>query len=293
MAKKSSHKRKVKTFFQTFKKSAFKPDYYREVLKAPFSFSLKYFLAFFLAINLVTALFIISFLAYQILPQANHLEEKIAKAYPEELTIEIKDGQASTTGSEPYFLPLNPDWFPSELAEGLKQQPIQNILVIDTQADPLEIKKYQTFFFLTKDSFVLTGDRGEIQVHSLENVGDFTLNQQVVKKAWQRIRPRLKWILPAAIIFLLLGFLLTTLGLKFFFVLITSLISWPLARITKLEKINYRQALQINLQAISLPTVISALFQFLGAPPKIPFFQGIILIIYNLIIFSSLREKAN
>ena len=55
--------------------------------------------------------------------------------------------------------------------------------------------------------------------------------------------------------------------------------------------LNYKKALKINLYAVTLPTIIAAAFMLFGADPKIPFFQAIILLIFNLIIFSSLKEK--
>ena len=78
---------------------------------------------------------------------------------------------------------------------------------------------------------------------------------------------------------------------KFVSLLFTTIFSWILAQVFKLRSINYAKALQINLHAVTVPTIIMSLFEAIGVNPPIPFFQGIILMIFNGIVFASLRER--
>lgn len=286
-------KNKLNTFFSTFKNSAFKPSYYKNILKAPFSFSLKFFLFLFLALSFLTVVAASIFLVQRVNPFINQLKTQLPSFYPTELVIEIKNGEVKTNVAEPYFVSLDPEWFPQEIREALKTQPLQNIIVIDTQAQPTDIRKYQTFALLTKNDLAVIAENNEIRINSLEEIKDFTLNQEMVKTGWQAITPYFKWIIPASIVLLLIFIPIGTIMGKLIYLLIISVLSWILSLLfrPKLEAINYGKALQVNLHAITLPTIIIALFQFLGVQPQIPFFQSIILLIFNLIIFSSLREK--
>lgn len=281
---------KLKTFFHVFKNSLIKPIYYKDVLKAPFSFSLKYFLFFFFTLSFLNVVIFSFFLIQKVHPYIERIKTQAPQFYPAELTITIKNGQVSTNVSQPYFIPIKPELFPEELGQVIKQQPIQNILVIDTLAEPSEIKKYQTFALLTKDSIAFIANRNEIRIQSLEEIKDFTLNRQIIKEAWQQVIPYLRWIIPGVIIILFLTIPFLTIMIKFFYLVVFSLLSWILVKIMKLG-INYAKVLQINLHAITLPTVIIAIFQSLGADPRIPFFQSTILLFFILIIFTSIKEK--
>jgi len=283
-------RKKLKTFFYTFKNSLLKPDYYREVLKAPFSFSLKYFLFLFSFLNFLTALTISLLLFQRVSPAIKTLQTKTVEIYPQELKITIKKGQVSANVNQPYFIPLKADLFSGRIKQGLENHPIQNILVIDTQSSASEIDKYQTFALLTKDSIALRAENNEIRIHSLREIEDLTINREKIAQLWEKIAPFLSLIVPLISLLLLIFLPLFRTAFKFAYLLVFSLLALAVAKIFKL-KINYRKALQLNLQAITVPTVIIALFEILGTRPNIPFFQTIILLFFNLIIFTSLKEE--
>ena len=282
---------KLKAFFYVFKNSALKPAYYQDVLKAPFSFSLKYFFALFLALSLFQVVALGFLFQQKALPYLQNLKTRLPGFYPNELEIKIKNGQVVVNVDQPFFVPLKPDLFPDNLAKALSNQPIQNILVINTQANPMDINKYQTLALLTKDSLVLKQNRNEIKIQSLKEIKDFTLNKTILNRWWQQIIPYFRFLLPLIVLFLFLIVPSATLTSKLFYLGAISLISWLIAKLVfKLKKINYQKALQINLQAVTLPTVVLILFQSLGLAHRPPFFFTIILFIFNLIIFSSLKK---
>lgn len=283
--------KKLKAFFYIFKNSAFKPVYYLDVLKVKFNFSLKYFLFFFFVISFLTA----ATMSFSVVQKGRPFLEKVKKTvpqlYPKNLNIDIKDGQVSTNVPEPFFIPIDPELFPPDISKALKTQPIQNIMVIDTSVPPSEIKKYQTFVLLTKDSVAFLGDQGEIRIQSLEEVKEFTINKDVINTAWQQVLPFFDKVIPFVIVALFLFIPPAFVIGKFFYLLFLTFLTWIIAQVYKLRSVNYGKALQINLHAITLPTIIVSVFQLLGVTPKIPFFQTIILLIFILIIFSSIKEK--
>ncbi|PIS08754.1 hypothetical protein COT75_04705 [Candidatus Beckwithbacteria bacterium CG10_big_fil_rev_8_21_14_0_10_34_10] len=283
---------KFKTFLYAFRNSAFKPKYYADILKTPFSFSVKYFVFLFLFLSFITVLSISYPLITDFKPALEKFKNDAPKLYPTELVLDIKNGLVSTNVLEPYFIPLEPSLFPEEIKMGLEKQPIQNILVIDTSVPASEIKKYQTVALLTRDSLAILGDNNEIRIQTLEEIKEFHLDKEIVKTGWGMIVPYFKYIIPGIIIVLIIFVPLFTLIGKFFFLMFFSLITLITARLFSNKEVNYSKAIQLNLHAITLPIIIVSLFQAFGAPPKIPFFQSGILLIFNLIIFSSLKENS-
>jgi len=286
--------KKVKTLITTFKKSLLKPDYYRDVLKAPFTFSLKYFIFLFISLSIAAALIITVFLTTVVNPYLNKLKKNFPEIWPQKLELKIKDGQLTTNVEGPYFIPLKGDIFPERISQSLNNQPIQNILVIDTQAQSEDIKKYQTLAFLTKDSLVLRSGSDEFRVQTLDKFGDTQITRKKITQAWKQITPFFKWLIPAAALFLL-TILPTYLIISklIYLIIFSALIFLGITIFSKKlkNKLDYSKILQINLQAVTVPIVVTILFHLFSAPPKIPFFQGIILLIFNLLIFSALKPK--
>jgi hypothetical protein len=282
-------KKRINTFLYVFRQSLFNPQYYTNVLKAPFFFSFKYFTALFLVLSLLTSLAASFFINQEVKPYFNRLEKQLPSFYPADLQITIENGRVNTNVQEPFFIPLDPDLFPDEFGQALKQQPVQNILVINTQAHPSDLDQYQTIALLTKDSLAIIQDKNDIRVFSLKDVQSFTVNQKIVSSAWNRILPYFRWLIPILILIIFLTVPTVTIATKFLYLALFSLIPFLISKVLKIQDLSFIKALQVNLHALTLPTVIAAGFQLLGVVPQIPLFQTIILLIYNLIILTSLK----
>lgn len=280
--------KKFKTFLYVLRQS-FNPNYYHEVVKTKFSFSFKFFVFFFLFLNIIQASAISIFLSQQLKPIIAKAKTEIFNLYPADLNLTINNGVVATNVNEPYFIPINPDWFPQDLKQALQNQPIQNIMVIDTKALPTDISKYQTFGLLTKDSLTVQ-TQDETRIRSLNNITAVQLNKQVVDEALKKIVPYFNWITPLIIVTLFIFLPIFIILIKFFSLIIFSIITWLTAKLFKL-KLTYAKSLQLNLHAIVVPTFIILLFELLGVSPKIPSFESLILLIFNLIILASLKEK--
>jgi len=283
--------KKIRTFLYVFRNSFIKPDYYLEVLKVGFSFSLKYFLFLFFCLSFITVVSFSSLMFAKAQPYMAKLKTEVINLYPDELELTIKDGTLATNVAEPYFIPLKPELFPQEIADGLKKQPIYNIIVIDAQANPADLKQYQTFILLTKNSLAYLQNRNEIRIQSLEEVKDFSLDKTKFSQAWQKAAPFIDWLIPGLIFLSLIFVPVFTIVSKLIYLCLFSLITLIIFKLFKLKKLKFVKAWQINLHAITLPTIVIALFQVLRAEIKIPFFSTIILLIFNLIIIATIKEK--
>lgn len=285
--------KKLNTFFYVFKKSLFKPTYYEEVLKAPFSFSLKYFIFLFFLLSLTNIISLFLLFSTSIYPYLNKIKNNLPDFFPADLVLQIKNGSLSINQPEPYFIPINKKLLPDNFSEEIKNRLIDNFVVIDTQAEPSEIRKYQTFLLLTKNHLAIRDEKQSITIHTFEDVKNLYLTQDIIKEIWQKITPYFKYITLFFLIFLLIFIPLLTISSRLFYLFFISIFSWIIAAFfkKKVGKISYLKALQINLHAISLPILITFLFQFLQNPPNFPFFQTIILLLFNAIIFASLGEK--
>ena len=96
---------KLKTFYRTFAKSISSPKYYKDILKAKFSFSLKYLILLLFIVNLITTIKIGTFL-YKYYPQIGpfigEVKQTVVDFYPQELVLTVKKQKISTNVKEPY-----------------------------------------------------------------------------------------------------------------------------------------------------------------------------------------------
>lgn len=279
--------KKIRAYFYSLKKSLISPDYYQDVLKAKFSFSLKFFFFSCFLLSLVLGT-IYSYNAHGLLKEFILKLEDLPQFYPEDLVVEIKNGQVKTNQPEPYFMPL-------PFSETVKEYPLPslNLLVIDTQANIEDITQYQTLALLTSNSlaFRTSKETQEIRVYPLTRIQDFTLDQVLVKTLWQKISVYFKYLVPLATLFIFLGLFMAIPFSKFIHLLIFSLITLVFARILK-TGLSYKKSLQVNLHAFLLPTLVQVIFDIGGLRRiPIPFFYSLILLIFNLVILASLRGK--
>lgn len=290
--------KKIRAYFYSLKKSLISPDYYQDVLKAKFSFSLKFFFFSCFLLSLVLGT-IYSYNAHGLLKEFILKLEDLPQFYPENLVVEIKNGQVKTNQPEPYFIPL-------PFFKTVKEYPLPslNLLVIDTQANIEDITQYQTLALLTGNNlaFRTSKETQEIRVYPLNRIQDFTLDQVLVKTLWQKISVYFKYLVPLATLFIFLGLFMAIPFSKFNHLLIFSLITLVFARILLRSNariispiiktsLAYKKSLQINLHAFILPTLVQEIFKLGGLTIPIPFFYSLILLIFNLVIISSLKEK--
>ncbi|MGD9129143.1 MAG: DUF1189 family protein [Candidatus Woesebacteria bacterium] len=103
---------KIKIFFYAFINS-FKPSYYKDVIKAKFSFSLKYFAFLHLLLSLVLAFSVLIPLSKL---DAKDIANKLSTIYPEELEITVGGDGLSINQELPYVVDLPSSLFDQDSA---------------------------------------------------------------------------------------------------------------------------------------------------------------------------------
>jgi len=189
--------------FKNIKDSIYGPEYYKEVLAKPASYSFKYYFLFALIVSLVITV-CFSFMAIpKIKAFADYGSTKIVELFPAELRIDVKNGQVSTNVQEPYFIK-----FPGELKAKENSEisnknlsNIENILVIDTKNDfNLDtFNSYKTFALLTKNSVVYYKDNG-IEMQPLESSMNFSVDREKVASVIDKIKPYIKFVYPIVVL---------------------------------------------------------------------------------------------
>lgn len=171
---------KITRFFQNVSKSLFDLEFYKEIIKTPLSFSFKYlyFLLFLTAV--INTLFFLPnlFLLKSGLPSFVKTVETTAKnLYPSELIINIKNGTLTTNVKEPLAIKLPTEFDPN------KETGIENLIVIDTKANPADIKKYKTAILATKNAITYPEDKS-YKIYLLE---DIKQNVKIDKNTYENI----------------------------------------------------------------------------------------------------------
>lgn len=282
---------KIKTFLRAAYRSATQPNYYLDVVRAPFSFSLKYFLclsvllaiAYAIDLGVTSPPKLSSFLAQSV--------AAVRESFPEELEIEIQDGKVSINTEEPYYVKLEDDSSREESSEGdltvtvngqvIDPREFENLLVIDTQAQIEDLETYQTMALLTENRLCLISDEdGEIRCVDLGGFDGLKINKSWVENFLQTVSPFIPFvdlalialIVSATVVFYPLAQLVAN--------LFGSLVIWLISVISK-AGLSYSKSYQMGLHARTLPIVLEVILNLSGV--SLPF-QGTILFLAFLAI---------
>lgn len=250
-------------FLNNIKSSIYNPDYYKEILNKPFSYSLRYFLSLVAIIALISTI-TFSFLTLPMINKfINETAPKALNYYPDNLEITVKSGKVSSNVVEPYFIKL-----PSEIKSEVqgskdystKTSPdltkIDNLLVIDT-ASPLTVnlfQNYKTLVLLSGDS-VAYYDNNAIKIQSLDQSINGVVNKAKFSEVLDKIMPYLKvspfLLLPIVFIFSFIGFIIGNL----IYLIFGAFVIWLMFKIIK-KNLEYGKAYQIGLHAITLGVIL-------------------------------------
>ena len=284
-----------KVFFYVWKRSFSEASYYKDVLRARFNFSLKYFLFFCFILSIITTIFII---VKELIPFNEFIStfpQELISIYPPELEIKINKGIATTNVPQPYFIPVSRfreafDEVRKEI-KGLQSDKIENILVIDTNATIDDMKKYQTYMLLTRNHLSSYKDNWNIETISLDNINNITINKNFVRKIVNPFIPIFKlfyffaapFIFTGLLIFFTISQLIYLLLIAFILFLGAKLISYP---------ISYTKSYQIDLHLATIITPFFLLLSALRINVQFPFLRLIIFTVVGLFILHSLKTSS-
>lgn len=281
----------LKTFLYSLRRSVSDPAYYADVLKAPLSFSYKFFFFFCLLFGLISAITVSAAAVPTINQISAKIKDKAATLYPENLEISLKDKKLAINQPSPYFIPFSfKEWF----SEDLPDTSFTNLLVIDTAStNPTkDIKEYQTMALLTADSIAFRGERNEVRVMSWDEaqVDNATFNYQTYRSILDKITPFLKYLSGIAAGFILLFFMIFFPVSKLVHLAVFSLIAMLVSKLMK-PKLTYKQTFQIGLHAFTLPTLATEILRVFTYKTPVPFLYSLIFLVYFLLILSRLEKK--
>jgi len=246
----------MKKFFADFKNSIYNPNYYKEILHKPFSYSFKYFLTFSLVVSFLMALTLSLVLLPKFTPILSNLELKVTRNYPQGLEVKVENGQASANVPQPYFIKT-----PQSVRASGSQIEKDNIIVLDTE-NTFNLDKfysYKTISVLNKDSFTYL-ENDKLTIQSLRSIPNITINKENIS-TW------IKSVAPFIGLFYPLFFVGVFIGMIFYFIfqmvylLPMSLFIWLVAKMKNI-KAGYWKSYQIGMHIIS-PLII--LFFLLSA----------------------------
>ena len=271
--------KKLKFFFSVFKRSLIDPKYYKNILKAPFSFSLKYLYFLLLILAFIHALVFSVTVAIFIPAIPRFLETTktvVRNIYPDDLVITVKQGELSINQPEPYKINI-----PTEI-KNLDEMAAQidTLVTIDTQAQVSDYPDYNSFVLLTKDSVVFYDDDTNfsdrvvgyrvISLKDTEFADDAVLTKDIYLNLVNQVLPYLNYLKPLAYTLIILSliiapFVIAAFGLllRLIYLLFIAAILWLFVKVAKI-KLTYKKLYQLVLHTITLPIIFVSVFKLVG-----------------------------
>jgi hypothetical protein len=148
------------------------------------------------------------FIYTKIFPAAKNLGVNLLlfaeNSLPENATVTVKNGVASSNLPEPFFISVDKGMLEQILSGELTSRTGSakiRLLTVDTAGKAEDFERYQSLALLTKNSFV-TYSEGKISISPLRNIDDITVSQKDITTAITEFNKNK--LISSAIIYLLL-----------------------------------------------------------------------------------------
>lgn len=261
---------KILIFIRTFWKSLTNPSYYKDILSAKFSFSLKYLFSLLLitslAFGIVTSIRII-----KLIPQVpgfiDSTKKFLTEIYPKELKITLKDKKIKTNVKEPYYID-----FPQN--KNFTGAAFKHFVVIDTKGEVESYPKLESMFLLTSDALVTSsGGRSYETIPLTDFFAKAPDGTSIDQKGYEAILngsiPYFSKIIPNILKIVVMVMIVVypvfraAAGLLVEMTLLLP-ISFVLFLFAKLAKrsISYAKSYQFSMHGLTIPILLSFLFGF-------------------------------
>jgi len=271
---------KLKTFFLTYYQTISNPMYYNDVIKARFSFSLKYFFVFYFLLSILGSL-VFTLRTKPLLERlVSSTVTDLESSYPEDLVLEFtKDSLAVSGVEEPFSFP-----FSSALETEALSEEYDSFIAIDTQSQD----NRAAMVTLNSKDFTLLYPDGRKQTTNYSDIEpNVTLTKSLVREQLPVIQAAIQEIftvLPFVIFFinavftplLMLGVLLILSGFVY------------LAIQFGKREISYKKVYQLSLHTITFAETAGFLQRVLFWKLNVPsifmmaFFGATLLAIWNM-----------
>lgn len=282
---------KFKTFFHVLIKSHSSPSYYKDLLPTKFSFSLKYFYLYFVFYALIGTVYIGIIVAPPVSRFLSVLPQKVIDMYPDELVVTVKNGEVSTNVVEPYTIPLTrfEEVFDFDNVLGTDTESMQNLVVIDTNAQVEDYVGYSTLVLITKKTVVWSDDDGT-HLYNLTADDSFTLTKAEVTDFVNQVKPLTRYVIPAMVVAAFLGLFLFVPSGYLIYLLFFALLFWLLSKILK-TGLTYKGSYKLGLHLATVYATISGLFIMVKVPLSFPFLRTIFLLVFGFFVLRQISAS--
>jgi len=279
---------KLKAFYYSFYKSVSSLSYYKNVVLAPLSFSVKYFLMLTILVSVgISTVATISALP-KIQKGLNSFINTAANYYPDDLIITSKGGQININKPEPFIVP-----FPKgslELTSQTKKE-LENLIVFDSNGTLDDMEKYKTLILVNKSNLLIQS-QDKIEARSFKDYPDGRLTKQEVVKTIDSIKPFISLVPVIMFLAILFGTLLYYAGVKFILVLPVALGLMLVGNIKKLQ-MPFSKYLQIALHTFTLPLIVEIVSMVVKFPIQLPLWFFILNLLFGILVVSKLKPNSN
>lgn len=271
----------MKNFFQTIKDSFYSREFYSKIGGKPFKSILGYFTLLVLFLTIIRAVSLYNPLVNNVPKEIKKGAEELINCYPDNLEVNISNGQATTSARQPYFLSCDKEKSASESA----------FLVIDTGTTFSKEKfdEYKTPIWLTKNALVAKKNSFETNTYSLEKINNFKVNKNEINTLYNKTSAYFIYVGPSllsiASVLIYLGYIF-----RLVYLLIFSLLVFLISGLMK-KDFSYFQVYKTSVYAITPALLIELLLDLTRNWTNFNGFPFMITVITMGILFINLKSE--
>lgn len=281
---------KLKTFFRTLTQSVTSLTYYKDVVKAPLSFSFKYFFVFVFFLTLITTAIMGYVISREIPPIIDRGVQYAENFYPDDLVFTIKEGKLSVNREEPFVVPA-PVELLMEKPAAIPDSERINLFVYDSSAKLVDFDDYNTLVLATDQVIMARDDNQGIRSFPLKEADDMVIDKQMVDEIVSKITPYTRYIVPILISFMFFVLLIFMPISKLVPLIFMSFIVLVVGRLLMGLKLSYSKYYQIGLHSITLPSLVEGAFFIFNINRPFGGFFTTFFLLYTLIILSHIKDE--
>jgi hypothetical protein len=254
--------RKIKAFGYIYYKSLSSIQYYAEILRTDFSFSIKYFLV----LGILASIASTANVAMQVVPEISSGIQNILmqaeELYPDDLVFESKDGEWSVNREEPYIVefPAGVDsWTPEEEAAlvGATDESIpfpKNVVVFDHNGEINDMETLDTMI-LVNDANILVKNTNKIEAYPLGELPAGKLDKEGFVDVLVALGDFARYIPSIVVLFILLGTILGYVVFRAIYLVFVGGVLWILSMFGD-NKLDFASAYRVGLGSCCYNTLV-------------------------------------
>jgi maltodextrin utilization protein YvdJ len=280
--------------FKDIKNSFYNPSFYNEKKNESVKSSVLYFFKLTSIQSLImTILIAIIIVPVTMLVISKDSVDKMIGAFPEELTLTVKNGQLSTNVTEPYAIPIKSLASgadnPKEENSVIKKDTRKNFIVIDTQT-PFSMEVFEnsdTLVLLTKDFLVSEDSRGKFTIEKVSKIPDIEINKAKITGWVYTAIPYLKFAIPLILVLSFFVILVGNIIGSLVFILIASFVIWCVMKIKKSKFVSFKQIYKLGFYSITPLVILDLILSLFGL--NIPWYAS--LVVFLVVFFFNVKEE--